>query len=183
MRLARDLGIALAGGLVVALLQIIVPGASLGRFLAVALAGTLIGVLVISFIENRRSNAAPPSRQIPVKPERVFVPASVTPTNLVKQREGLTSLQAEKLFAFYVGKWMKVSGTVYEVKKGYPGIYVFIHGADQGPIMALDFDKNWTARVSMIGKGHTIQAVGQVESVDDSSVSLDHCELVNGTEG
>lgn len=182
MRFVRDFGIAVAGGLVVALIQTLVPGASLGRFLGVALVGTVLGVVGISFVENRKTKATLPLNPTSVKkPARVFVPASVTLKDLVGQREGLTTLQADKLTAFYAGKWMKVTGTVYDVKERHKGTMVSIRSVGDGPFVILSFGEAWTERVSMIGKGHPIKAVGEIEIVTEGGLAMKNCELVNGS--
>lgn len=192
MRLARELAIGLAGTLAVALLQAVAPGASLGRFLLIGLIGTLLTLGVIVLLSSRRSqapvvtpppasppaSAAPPVLVTPNKPGRIYVPAHVTPSFLVEQVRRVTSLQRDHVVGVYIGKWLKYSGTIYDIGKGYKSVTVSSFTEPIEHHVRMNFAESWLDQISMLRKDDAIAVIGKLESVDAIGVYLEDCELI-----
>lgn len=116
-------------------------------------------------------------------PERVFLGSNSTPEFLVAQVKGHTKLQARKVIEVYLGKWLKVAGTVQDVSDR------FSRGVEATVILpsslwvVLDFDARWTDRVSILIKGSAITVVGQLQAVSEGGVvTLGQCEIVKSSE-
>lgn len=102
---------------------------------------------------------------------------SVTPEYLVGLLAGKTDLQAKADVAEYVGKWMRVSGPLANV---HPNDRLVVVLATQA-VAYLYFGKEWTGTLATIPPGHVVEVVGRIESVQQSGVSLDNCELAQSS--
>jgi uncharacterized membrane protein YeaQ/YmgE (transglycosylase-associated protein family) len=197
MRLAREIVVPLLVGLLVALVQSVVPGASLTRLLVLGVVGAVVALVVVLVLERRvhRFNgtllpaptplpAATPAPitlqapQPPPKPTRIYVPAHVTPKFLIDQRRGLTSIQADSAIGVFIGKWISFSGIVSDIKRGNQGVGVLAHSDNGDVYVHMDFAESWIDHISMLGMGNTIAATGEIESVDTLAVFLEKCELL-----
>jgi hypothetical protein len=86
---------------------------------------------------------------------------------------GLTDMQAQKLVAPFLGKWMQVSGAVSHVgdtgQVTFKGreVYMWFRGPE------------WLDRLAMLSPGSQISVVGRITKIQYSSVRLEDCELVD----
>jgi hypothetical protein len=106
---------------------------------------------------------------------RVFLADSVTPKFLTSIYAGRTSVQADKAVEIYIGKWMKVSGSIYNVaSRGprrrqihlntKPAVFLTFHGRE--------------AQTDVLHKGDIIHAQGKIEGIHGEIISLGRCELL-----
>jgi hypothetical protein len=110
---------------------------------------------------------------------------SVTPQWLMAQFTNRTDVQTQTLLSPYIGKWMRVSGNLGDVKKikifddksfaqvtfrdvKYGSDYVFLQFSEPGFI----------DRLSVMQLGEAITVLGQIQSVNPLFVSLEECELL-----
>ncbi len=159
LRSEGSAGILLANAIVSPLLRLVLI---LGGFVIVAK----------PYIDRRKTKAAPLSRG------RVVV--DVTPEYLTDLFRGLTSIQAHKLAAVYIGKWMTMAGRVADVASvsarcssvtfDRPLIGPFVHTFFR--------TEEWIDRVSFLKPGDSVTVVGRIGEVASAGVYLDDCELV-----
>jgi hypothetical protein len=94
-----------------------------------------------------------------------------------------TSVQASKLVEIYIGKWMRFSGDVGNVTLRREGMHVIVKVEDETgkkmdlTLLLLDFEKNWSERLEILGVGDRISGLGQINTVDSMSIYLGKCEL------
>lgn len=129
---------------------------------------------------------AEPPESITQKPppegERVNVPDGVTAIFLRAQYNDKTALEAGRLLAPYIGKWLRVSGKVFEVAHDEPISWSAAIDDDPNDSMAtsmLYFEDGEAPKLEMLRRSVNISAVGQIAKVDRRMVRLDHCVLVN----
>jgi hypothetical protein len=115
--------------------------------------------------------------------ERTFI--DVTPAYLVGQFKGHTDLQAMPLTAPFLGKWMRVSGTLGNVLSNRETISQVTFqtkspfSPDYEPLTVfMYFDRErWDERLAVLPPGSEITVVGRVREVDRVTVHLEDCEL------
>ncbi len=100
----------------------------------------------------------------------------VTPDYLTGLFKEHTHIQAEKLVEAFVGKWVRVSGEVNNVRaSGEHGDIVYSSGEWEEGSVSMEFDDRST--VEVLKKGDVVTVVGQIKSVDTLWVDLKDCEL------
>ncbi len=100
----------------------------------------------------------------------------VTPEYLTGLFDEHTDIQAEKLVEAFVGKWVRVSGAVRNVKaSGEDGATVYLSRETAGASVSMEF--NDRSAVEVLKKGGLVTAIGQIERVDSLWVGLGNCEL------
>lgn len=122
--------------------------------------------------------------EVPVEKKRsmIFLGEEITPAFLVGLYEGHMSVQAEKLVEVYLNKWMRVSGTVIDVKKGWPTrdcmkVHMRWHGDNSHTVAVfLDFGKEWTDRVLILKSEQRVTVLGKVHTISNY-IALKDCEL------
>ena len=107
---------------------------------------------------------------------------SLTPRELVQVYNDRTSDQGEKVAAAYIGKWMEVSGTIFDVRFFPNGLFrkragVTLRSTDN-PTVYPTFVEKWSEPLSVLRPGERIRAVGQIRRIDAYSVWLEECELI-----
>jgi len=147
------------------------------------LASLVLGGFV-SWNLTRRNKKKASEIKTEMKEERIFV--SVAPEDLMKIHKGHTEIQANKLTASYIGKWIKVSGTVQNVSKSLDNQKVYVSLDDEGSSifdyffeqMAFSSDQ-WLERLEIIPRGHHMTVIGQIDGIDSHRLSLVNCELID----
>jgi len=140
---------------------------------------TLAGVLHITaaVIQHRGGSGMVlwngPS-MVPASGPRIIVAA--TPEELMQpfREEGRTTLDASVLTERYLNKWLRWSGPVRNVR---PDAWVHSN-VNKYQSISCSFDSEWNERVSMLRPGDIITVEGQIRSIDDSYVTILHCELL-----
>lgn len=128
----------------------------------------------------------PEKRIIEVTEKREYVHDGITPTYLMGlYSQGNTHLQAGKVAAAYMNKWIIVSGNVHEVRS-YEDERVLITFAwksqpyisDPGDKYCyMHFSEAWHDRSAMLRSGDRVTVTGQITAIDVWGVTLQHCEF------
>lgn len=125
-----------------------------------------------------------PGRPSPPVPEsepvrRIFVGPDVTPEYLFSLYESYTSIQADKLAAAFIGKWMRISGTLDEVLPVEQASIVTMERPDalSFKYVYMYFDNSWTDRLSMLKHGNPITVVGEISEIGRPLMRLRNREL------
>ena len=111
-------------------------------------------------------------------PEREFSPRK--PWELVSEVKGQTTLAAQGIVARHAGKWISVSGEIYNISdKGPSSVLVLVSThSDNDPGYWLTFDsKTWRNKLKSYNVGDSIHAEGKIRTFDWSGVRLVDCEL------
>jgi len=114
-------------------------------------------------------------------PERMWVGPNVTPRYLQHLEDGRTTREAQKLEEDFVGKWMKLSGIVFDVKEYTSEPHVTKVDLQQPGIrwpVGLEFDEKWHGHIIALRIGDKINVLGQIEAVNQLGLQLHNCELI-----
>ena len=133
--------------------------------------------------------AAPePPRKVADNQDRIFVGQSITPEYLISIFREHTGLQGAKLTADYLGKWMKVRGSLGNVISTTPNLAQLTFERAEVPLTKrtwfdytsfyMMFKKPWIDRLAIVKRGDKLTVIGQIERIDGVSVQLENCELV-----
>ncbi len=120
--------------------------------------------------------------QAPAVPDkRIFVGERITPKYLRDLFKDQTTVQAERVFEPFKGKWIRVWGTISDIHAHPPrSVQVLIYEEPQAfSGLSLSFNWEWNERLSIIARGEKIEAVGRIKSAHVNSLFLDDCELVD----
>lgn len=124
--------------------------------------------------------AAEPAQEPIEEVPREF--ANTTPEYLmsIRGQENLTRVQTDKLLSVYLGKWMKVTGTVSQI---YHRITWLTLGENTKPgerlSVILVVSDTWRDRFHLLEMNKKISAIGIISEINISEVQLDDCELVD----
>jgi hypothetical protein len=135
---------------------------------------SLVSVRVVTYAAHARESRALGSR---------FKPLTESPENLMQIYKGRTDLQADKLAAAYIGKWMAVSGDVGKVIDvttfTQRTMVMFFLGGESSPthVISMVFD-NKADELGLLHPGSHIKVVGQINKISETSLSLYKCELI-----
>jgi hypothetical protein len=124
-------------------------------------------------------------KPVPVVPptttsdERIFV--NLTIAQLTQPFRDHTNLQAQRLFAAYKNKWLRLSGSVDEISHfSEKEINVVLAAEQPSPNLAmLYFGSKWREHLDVLTKGARIEVIGRIERASGNSVGLDECEIVD----
>ena len=120
-----------------------------------------------------------PSQRSPVHPidGRVFSPR--TPAELVAEIEGKTTLVAAGISSRHIRQWLEVDGLISDVGDEYTDIRVSLNSTQAQPVILLHFDPVlWKVRLNSFNVGDRIVAIGKINHIGSSGVSLGESELV-----
>lgn len=117
---------------------------------------------------------------------RVFLGKSMTPKALMEICRNKTRMQAKKAVEVYVGKWMKIAGTVSNITDNESWITVHLEtvkltNETMGDwytmaTIALYF-RGQREHLEVLQKGDMITAIGEIETITQESIGLEKCEL------
>jgi hypothetical protein len=111
---------------------------------------------------------------------RIF--ADITPQDLVRPFDTYVAIQAEKLIQPYLGKWLRVTepvGNVRSLPNGQWQVTVALKINESGiMVLSLTFDNEWGDRLSILTRDATIRAIGQIDKIRSREIFFEHCELI-----
>lgn len=142
-----------------------------------------------SSLASRPLTAAPPHITTPpsssvVQPEPSRTITTVTPEALTKLYLDNTSVQADRLASLYLGKWIDVRESVWNVHTLFEGDTVVItkhrvKGVKSYTIsLGLGFELKWQDTLLPMRRGDAIHALCRIAKVETAGIDLDDCELV-----
>lgn len=115
----------------------------------------------------------------PYQSERAVTP--VTPQYLTGFFEGRLDTEGRRLAQPYIDSWMRVDGKIRNVTPRAKSVSVFLNDEAGTPIPAMfTFNrKKDIERLSTIGMGTPIAAVGQIARVEGATVFLSNAKLMS----
>lgn len=102
---------------------------------------------------------------------------TVPPAELTKIFLAGTKVLGQTLQKPYVGKRLKVTGTVYDVENNGFGATSFVHLSDPGVFVALFIPSRKMKPFMLLPKGTTITVVGRIHSLYANGIRMTNCEL------
>jgi hypothetical protein len=152
--------------------------------IACLLAVLILAAVVSWAIHHRNKNKAPvltPSTQSDGKDDRVFVP--IKTGDLMGIYRGHTNIQANKLAASYLGKWIRVSGTVNDISVfGDGDVSLSLNTAPDPWPHHLRFSSEWLRRLEILPRGYDLTVEGKIEEIQRHHLVLVNCVLVEASE-
>ena len=114
--------------------------------------------------------------QVPEYPNH----SNATPGDLVQTWRDNTAFQASKLSEIYMGTWMAISGSVYNVKNAFaPGeMRVTVDSLPGVTMVICTFPKGWEQHCAVLRKGDRVNILGKGSEIDSHTVPLEECEFV-----
>ena len=112
-------------------------------------------------------------------PERIFISASLSPSDLRSLCKDKTSADAHRAMQPYIGKWMRVSGQINNIlpPASYGQMILFREGYLVD--VAMIFDNTWKERISILRKGQAITVIGKIEEINVMDLRMGNCELIS----
>jgi hypothetical protein len=134
---------------------------------------------------EREAAPQPPTPAPPAPPIVERTIESISPEHLVSYYTTRTTFQADKVVAPFLGKWIKTEGDLRDVlgsvdeEELMAAFYCQGSGGEQPILCAAWFMVDrWGDRIGVLRPHQRIVVVGQIHSVDRSSITLRKCELV-----
>lgn len=90
--------------------------------------------------------------------------------------KGMTHLQASESLSGFLGRWVRLSGPLFDVRKSSSGLLLFLRV--NGKITGCRFSAEWADRLNQLRAGDPVVVAGRIRSLS-SGVMLEHCELVD----
>ena len=109
-----------------------------------------------------------------------------TPAELVESVENLTEFAAEEVSKRHKGQWLRVNGSVWDVKGRRDSMSMSIELTGSDVLAHLRFEgSHWRERLGSFNRGDQVLAEGKItritgiSSASLGSVTLEECELVS----
>jgi hypothetical protein len=116
--------------------------------------------------------------------ERVVLPNDLSGTTLRREFEGKTSLEGQRAVQPYLGKWLYISGRVFNVDfDAHIGWNVAIHDDAPSELTSLYFADSEGPKIETLRLNTNVRVLGQIKSIDRYSIRLEHCTLVEPSAG
>ena len=115
--------------------------------------------------------------------ERIFV--QVSPSDLMGEFKTHTEEHAKEIVRRYLGKWMALKGTVYNVSTDNGGgVQVDVGGNDAlsvitNGVLQLHFALRFREKLLVLKRGQTINAVCRIDDIEEVGLALAQCEIVD----
>jgi hypothetical protein len=113
--------------------------------------------------------------------QRIFVPDSVTPYSLMALYDDNLDIKADRLFADFVGKWMRLSGPVRNMSVSSSGrIYVSLAPDPKKSlkVIIMFFESEWLDRLAIIPRGQVISVECQITEAASTEIRFENCRLI-----
>lgn len=137
---------------------------------------------VVPTLSAASSQTSPPlSPSTAQNEQRVFT--DITPEQLIGFYKKYNSAQADQIVKTYIGQPLKASGVVYDVERIGDDVRMLLmvkgmSGWTHYAISARFDDQRWKDRAVVFDKGETVTVAGRILGVSETSVLLEHCEII-----
>ncbi len=135
---------------------------------AVGAVATAVGVVGFARDLWRRIRAVEPRKIVPVEPEY-----------LAGLHHDLLSVQAQRLVEPYIGKWMRVAGSIRDIDDARQFLIVSRETPRNGASVHMIFRPKWGSSLNVLRRGDPFQVEGKISRVDAAGVTLRDCELAD----
>lgn len=110
---------------------------------------------------------------------RIFLSPEITPQLLTEAAAGRTEVQIDAISRTYAGKWMRVTGSVYDITRITNDVWMlFIKSQNTGSIVCITLSKRWHRQLNAISKGNVVSALGKIVYVG-AAVTLADGEILH----
>ncbi len=120
------------------------------------------------------------SNKVETTDQRIFVSESITPYSLMALYRDNMTIKADRLFADFIGKWMKLSGPLGDVSSS--GDMLLVTFADDPMaslrIIFMRFGKEWLDRLAIIPKTQLITVECRIKNASSTSINFENCRLI-----
>jgi len=92
-----------------------------------------------------------------------------------------TQLQAEDIAATYIGKWIKISGQVYDIEESIRSDRSYKVSIKRPPpihLVYLSFDQTKKSQLALFGRDQQLSAICQIDKIEPSRVRFSNCDLL-----
>lgn len=159
MRKAASIAWTLATGLLVT-----VAGLALKLDLLIILTLALFAAGCVFYLVDYRTR----------RDRRVYL--NLTTKQIRSVYENRTTAQGEKAASIYIGKWMRVAGTVHDVDlRGVSGPILHLEGDSP----SIRFSRRKARQLEVLHKGELVEVEGQVWAITPNWVGLKNGELIS----
>lgn len=170
-------------------LQVTLPAGTLP--IVSAIVGGLIAYMLWEFFDRRSKNSSAIAIPVVVQSQSTDSRPNLqlagktlsprTPAELVGEVKGLTTIAAEREAGRHLGNWLQTTIAVWDVRERqfFKQMRVSGDNVADGTSIHLYFEsKLWKVALETLNRGDQISAVGKIDRITDSSVSLQECELL-----
>jgi hypothetical protein len=124
----------------------------------------------------------PAKPEVPAPKKREFV--DVLPETLLglSTKKDLTRVQADLMIKPYIGKWLRVTGTITDIYPNAVALRTIEGKPSPGGLLfdvILIVDDEWKERFHILEQNRKITVIGMIQEVDRSMVTLHHPELAS----
>lgn len=143
-------------------------------------AGLVVGLTIglwLDYLLRVRERRKGTSRKTPRPAQDAVVPESITPEALGNLCRNHTAIEAERLAAPYVGKWIMAEGEIKNVTSLDGAVHALLSGTEFGTATLMYFDGPCAEQISLVSKGVRVKVVGRLVNASESIVTLEDCRL------
>jgi hypothetical protein len=121
-----------------------------------------------------------PEQVTKIPEERTFVSSSVKLSTFQSLFTGRTRLEGDRLTQPYLGKWIKISGRLEDISKGFfNGININLEMPFPRYDVQIRFDEEpWFEKLETIQIGQKIAIIGKIDFITPYAFCLKDCELI-----
>jgi hypothetical protein len=112
--------------------------------------------------------------------DRVFLPSDITVAYLVGIAKSNTEMQTRHIISPYLGKWMTVSGAVFDAGKHSGRFLVTIRMGEpsaEAPFVGAWFDPQWDEQISLLRPGSQVKITGRLTGMGYDAPTLEDAEI------
>ena len=136
---------------------------------------TLFGIIFTIKIFQQTSKTH--RQRVPVLPNKRII-VTDAPEYLAGFFENRTNIQGTKLAEPYIGKWIRISGSLSNVYEYGDFVVIFIHKPFPSPTIEMYFGKEWIEHISVLKIGDDTKVLGKIKEISSGTVTLENCELI-----
>jgi len=105
---------------------------------------------------------------------------NVNPKILCDYFEAHLDIQAKKLLAPYIGKWIIITANIEDVSDRSHAIAIYADLPGFEEHLWLYFERAWLERIEVLKKCDSITVMGRIAQVKANSLELEKCEFMDG---
>ena len=177
---------AIAAMALVAVLNALVPMNVVLFWSLIAIASFVVSLLPYWHEKEEDARIAPQGKPIAPVPNTVAPPddddrdwCTLSKQQLASLIKGQTDMMARKTIKPFKGQWMRDSGDVREVESSSNILSVSLECKGMPNVFCFFKKKDFESRLQRLRKGDFLSVEGQLYGVDETSVSLDNCQIVS----
>ena len=100
-----------------------------------------------------------------------------TVDEILREFEGRTTMQAERIVQQYLDKWMIVDNIIDDIVEADTLILVYVGGRSWGRILMMFEKSRWQGQLEVLTTGDRIKGKGRISEIEIHRLTLTDCEL------